>query len=119
EPEHEQDHDRRENGRSEVAEHQWLSPSTIGPSVSAGNTIRPAVSTMTPTSSTANVGPSVRNVPADTGAVFFAASEPPIASAARSGTKRPKYIATAPRDAEKLVAPYPANALPLLFDCEV
>ena len=50
-----------------------ISPSTIGPSVSAGKIISPAVSTMTPTSRTANVGPSVRNVPAETGRVFFAA----------------------------------------------
>src|SRR5262245_21219249 len=85
-----------DDGRPEVAHHQCVSPSTIGPSVSAGKTISPAVSTITPTSRTAKVGPSVRNVPAEAGAVFFAAREPPIASAASRGTKRPSIIATAP-----------------------
>ena len=51
--------------------HQCISPSTIGPRVSAGKIISPAVSAITPTRSTTNVGPSVRNVPADAGTIFF------------------------------------------------
>src|SRR5262249_33135260 len=98
--------------------HQCASPSTTGPSVSAGKIISPAVSAITPTSKTANVGPSVRNVPAETGATFFWTSEPPSASAAMSGTKRPRYSATVPNEAEKLVAVYRATARPLLSDCE-
>ena len=72
---------------------------------SAGKTIRPAVRMITPTSRTTNVGPSVRKVPAETGAVFLPASEPARASAASSGAKRPNSRATVPSDAEKLVAP--------------
>ena len=66
------------------------SPSTIGPSVSAGKIISPAVSAMTPTSRITNVAPSVRNVPADAGRVFLRASEPASASAATMGTNRPR-----------------------------
>ena len=55
-----------------IAAHQCISPSTIGPSVSAGKIISPAVSAITPTSRTTNVGPSVRNVPAEAGTIFFA-----------------------------------------------
>src|SRR5579884_3169980 len=89
EPEHDRDHDHGDDRRLEVAQHQCVSPSTIGPSVKAGKTISPAVSTITPTSRTAKVAPSVRKVPAETGALFLAASEPPIASAASDivGTK--------------------------------
>src|SRR5262249_36733043 len=96
--------DDRDAGADDVL-HQCISPSTIGPSVSAGKIIRPAVRTITPMRRTTNVGPSVRNVPADAGTIFFWTSEPPIASAARSGTKRPRYSATVPNEAEKLVAP--------------
>ena len=77
----------------------------MGPSVSAGKIMSPAVRTMIATSSTANVGPSVLNVPADSGCVFLAASVPPTASAARSGTNRPRYRATLPRLAENGSAP--------------
>src|SRR5262249_47324703 len=104
EAEDERQHDDGNEGRLQVA-HQCDNPSTIGPSVSAGNTINPAVSKMTPTSSTTNVGPSVRKVPAETGATFLPASEPPSASAASRGAKRPSSMAIAPNDAEKLVAP--------------
>src|SRR5262249_44904510 len=93
-----------DEGRDERA-HQCISPSTIGPSVSAGKIIRPAVRPITPTSRTTKVGPSVRNVPAETGWIFFVPSAPPSPRAASSGTKRPKYSATVPRLAEKLVAP--------------
>src|SRR5262249_48443730 len=89
EPEHERQDDDRDRGGLEVA-HQCASPSTIGPSVSAGNTINPAVSTITPNSRAAKVGPSVRNVPAGTGAARLPGSEPPIGSAATKGTKRPR-----------------------------
>ena len=82
-----------------------MSASTIGPSVSAGKIIRPAVRITTPTSRTANVAPSVRNVPADGGAVFFAASAPPSASAAMSGAKRPSQSAIEPTSVENSVAP--------------
>src|SRR4029079_4167866 len=95
------------------------SPSTIGPRVRAGKTIRPAVRMMIATSSTVNVGPSVRKGPAEAGTVFLAASAPPRASAANIGTNRPRYSATLPRFAEKGNAPWPANALPLLFACDV
>ena len=47
----------------------------------------------------------MRKVPADSGTVFFAASDPPSASAASSGTNRPSSIAIAPKLAEKFVAP--------------
>src|SRR5262249_9547458 len=117
-PEHERQHDDRDHRRLELA-HQWASPSTIGPSVSAGKTIRPAVDNSTPGRTPPTVPPSVQTAPAEAGTVFWAASEPPIARAASSGTNRPRYIATAPTSAEKLVAPYPAKALPLLFVCDV
>src|SRR5262249_5889970 len=109
------DRDRRGDG---CAQHQCDSPSTIGPSVSAGKIIRPAVSTITPTSRTTNVGPSVRKVPAEAGTIFLVASDPPRASAANMGTKRPRKSATDPSSALKFVSPKPANALPLLFPCE-
>src|SRR5262249_29634777 len=105
EAKHGSQHDDGDHGRLEVADHQCDSPSTIGPSVSAGKTINPAVRMMTPTSRTTNVGPSVRNVPADTGAVFFPATAPASASAARSGANRPRIRATVPNSAEKFVAP--------------
>src|SRR5581483_8146898 len=94
-----------EDGCLESAQHQCVSPSTMGPSVSAGKIIRPAVSAITPTSSTTKVGPSVRNVPADAGVIFFFASAPPSASAAISGTKRPRKSAIDPTSALKLVSP--------------
>ena len=56
--------------------------------------------------------------PAEAGTIFFFASAPPSASAANIGTKRPSSIAIVPKSALKLVSPKPANALPLLFDCE-
>src|SRR5262249_36802958 len=83
EPEAERQADAGDGGGLEVA-HQCASPSTIGPSVSAGKTTNPGVSTITPNSRAAKVGPSVRNVPAETGAARLPASEPPIASAASS-----------------------------------
>ncbi len=46
----------------------------MGPRLSAGRIMRPAVSAITPTSSTAKVGPSVRNVPAEAGTIFFCAA---------------------------------------------
>ena len=75
EAEHEREDDHCDDRRDDRAHHQPISPSTIGPSVSAGKIIRPAVSAITPMSSTTNVGPSVRNVPAETGWIFFPASE--------------------------------------------
>src|SRR5262249_28631059 len=83
------EHEDRDHRADDVL-HQCISLSTIGPSVSAGKIIRPAVSAITPTSRTTNVGPSVRKVPAEYGTVFLAASEPPSASAASSGTNRPR-----------------------------
>src|SRR5262249_58564993 len=102
--EDERQHDDGDERGLQIA-HQCASPSTIGPSVKAGKTMRPAVRRITPTSSTTNVGPSVRKVPAQTGATFLPASEPPSASAASRGAKRPRSMATAPNDAEKFVAP--------------
>src|SRR5262249_15077135 len=96
EPEHERDQRDDDRGCPQVAQHQCDSPSTSGPSVSAGKSIRPAVSMITPTSRNAKVGPSVRNVPAENGAIFLPASEPASASAASSGTKRPSSSATVP-----------------------
>ena len=86
--------------------------------MSAGKIISPAVRTITPIRRITNVGPSVRNVPAHAGAIFFLASAPPSASAANIGTKRPVMSASVPRSALKFVRPKPANALPLLFVCE-
>ena len=70
-----QDHD-RDHRTPEVTPHQCINPSTIGPSVSAGKIIRPAVSAITPTSRTTNVPPSVRKVPADSGTVFLRRERP-------------------------------------------
>src|SRR4029077_6618400 len=97
------DHD-RDDGADDVA-HQCINPSTIGPSVSAGKIISPAVRAITPTRSTTNVAPSVRKVPADAGTIFFFASAPPSARAANSGTKRPNSIAIVPKSALKFVSP--------------
>ena len=103
EPEDERQDDHGDDGTAEQSHQE--SASTIGPSVSAGKIIRPAVRITTPTSRTANVAPSVRNVPADAGTVFFAASEPPSASAATSGAKRPSQSAIEPTRVENSVAP--------------
>ncbi len=62
--------------------------------------------------------PSVRNVPADAGTIFFLPSAPASASAAIIGTNLPSSIAIVPKSALKLVSPKPANALPLLLPCE-
>src|ERR1700757_1483242 len=83
------DEDDRDQRADDVL-HQCISPSTIGPSVSAGRIISPAVSAMTPSSRIPKVAPSVRNVPAEAGTTFWAAGEPPIASPASSGKNRPK-----------------------------
>src|SRR5262249_18748690 len=105
EAEHGSQHDDGDHGRLEVANHQCDSPSTIGPSVSAGKTINPAVRMTPPTSGTTTLGPSGRNVRAKPGEVFWPASAPASASAARRGANRPRIRATVPNSAEKFVAP--------------
>ena len=95
----------RDDRGEQCAEHQCISPSTIGPSNSAGRSISPAVSAMTPTSTIPNVPPSVRNVPAEAGTTFFAASEPPIASAGDHREEAAEEMSMPPKYVENVVAP--------------
>ena len=80
-------------------------PGPPGPSSRAGTKVSSATINTTPTSTTTNVGESVRNVPAPAGVTRLPTSEPATASTASSGRKRPPIIARPPstfgeRDAE-------------------
>ena len=62
---------------------------------------------ITPISSTTKIGVSVRNVPGPAGVIRLAASDPPTASAASIGTKRPKSIETPPSRSAKVIPKAP------------
>ncbi len=75
---------------------------------------------MTPTSSPTNRPPCVGSVPAETGTVFLAASEPAIASAGTITKKRPTSIVSASVTLyHSVLAERPAKAEPLLAAADV
>ena len=86
----------------------------IGPSESAGKNVSAPTSKIVPTSKVVKRGPETGKVPELVATSFFRASEP---ARARIGTimpKRPKRVAN-PRVVlyHGVLAPIPANALPL------
>ncbi len=68
--------------------------SAIGPRLSAGKNVSAPMIRITAISKQAKVAPSVGNVPAVTGAIFFGARLPAIASAGMMTPKRPSSITT-------------------------
>src|SRR5437588_9406783 len=100
-----QDYD-GDGGADEVAAHQnrcVVSDWTTGPSSSAGKKVSAPTSTITPISSTTNVGVSVRIVPGPAGATFLPASAPATASTRMIGAKRANIIVSPPIRSASLI----------------
>ncbi len=85
-------------------EPSWLvRPWTTGPSRTAGKKVRAATITITESSRITKVGLSVRKVPGPTGTTRLTESDPAMASAESSGTKRAVSIESPPRMSAKVI----------------